>query len=599
MGTPNSHSEVNYLDFALSVLDQDPLGITSRKDLDADRRTLCNRFSAEGLSFLTKTLPLLGKALDLGLVELRLRVPREFKTAHKCTGIPAFLQAYFRRIFDVDGCLLEAADPYAVKHLRQLLFMFYKLEVPYSKASEERVIANFVATELELELGGDIESKALLAAASYIVREVLDGFNPKELTPKHGPGAVATGERLEEKWEFSRLYKGIHRVYPYYEYYLVGGGKELMDRLAWYKSLERLETGVAKVVLVPKDSRGPRLISCEPLEYQWIQQGLGRKLVQHLESSRITKGQINFSDQEINRRLALESSQTLEYATIDLKEASDRVSVQLVQHLFANNKDVLDSLLATRTTATKLPNGSILPLAKFAPMGSALCFPVEAFCFWSISVAAVMRRLRLQRQEVGNRIFVYGDDIIVPTDWAPIVMQALELVRLKVNKAKCCTTGNFRESCGMDAFKGIQVTPIRLKKPWVESRSGSSFAAYVAFANLITLQGYPACASLVWERLSKIYGFIPYGLMTSPYPCRVVPTFTLARALNRGRVKMRWNSAFQSTEVLVLTLKSSKLVTTLDGWTRALRNMVSGRLDEPTRVVIPSSTKIKRRWSPM
>jgi hypothetical protein len=597
MGEPNSHGEV-YLDLTLSVLDQDPLGATSRKDLDADRATICNRFAKEGLSFLTKTLPLLGKALDLGLVELRLQVPREFKRAHKCTGIPALLQAYFRRIFDVDGSLLEDADPDAVKHLRQLLFMFYKLEVPYTKAAEQRVIANFVATEMELELGSDVELRSLTAAASYVIRDVLHGFEPMRITPRHGPGAVATGERLEAKWIFSRLYGDIHRVYPYYQYYMAGWGSELMDRLGWYKGLERRQAGVAKVVLVPKDSRGPRLISCEPLEYQWIQQGLGRELVDHLESSRITGGQINFRDQEVNRSLALSSSKTGDFATIDLKEASDRVSVDLVRLLFANNEQVLKCLLATRTTATKLPDGSELPLKKFAPMGSALCFPVEALCFWAVSVAAVMRRLRLQRQEVGSRIFVYGDDIIVPTDWAPIVMSALESVRLKVNASKCCVTGNFRESCGMDAFKGVQVTPIRLKKPWVKSRNGSTYAAWLAFAQSMSDRGYSLCAGLAWNRVENTYGFIPYGVATSPYPCKTVSSFVLARALNRGRVKMRWNAQYQRSEVLVLCLKSSKLDTTLDGWTRALRNLVSGQSDDPTRVVVPSSTKIKRGWSP-
>jgi len=598
LGTHNSHSE-DYLDFALSVLDQDPLGVTSRKDLDADRRTLCDRFTKEGLSFLTKTLPKLGKALDLGLVELRLQVPREFKTAHKCTSIPAFLQAYFRRIFSPDGMLLEDADPDAVKHLRQILFMFYKLEVPYSDRAEQEVISNFVATELELELGSDIETTALLAAASYIARDVLVGFDPMEIVPKHGPGAVATGERLEDKWVFSRLYSAIHRVYPYYEYYLAGWGKELMDRLGWYRSLQRHESGVAKVVLVPKDSRGPRLISCEPLEYQWIQQGLGRKLVEHLESSRITKGQINFTDQSINRDLALSSSLTAEYATIDLKEASDRVSVDLVKHIFAHNDSVLKALLATRTTATRLPDGRIQPLAKFAPMGSALCFPVEAFCFWVICVAAIMRRFRLQRQEVGSRIFVYGDDIIIPTEWASTVIQALELVRLKVNKQKCCITGNFRESCGMDAFKGVPVTPVRVKKPWIKSRNGSAYAAYMATANEMAARGYSYCATLMFEKLEEIYGFLPYGLPTSPYPCRVVSSHAKAVAFNRGRLRMRWNAALQRVEFLVHSLKSESRDSKLDDWTRLLRNIVSKRLDDPLRVVVPSSTKIKRRWRPL
>ncbi|DAD51809.1 RNA-directed RNA polymerase [ssRNA phage Gerhypos.3_14] len=596
MGSRNSHSE-DYLDLVLSVLDQDPLGITSRKDLDMDRRTLCNRFDAEGLSFLTKTLPLLGKALDLGLVDTRFLVPREFKKAHKCTGIPAFLQAYFKRVFDASGQLLGDADPGAVKHLRQILFMLYKLELPYSEAAESRVIDNFVATERELELGRDIETQALLAAGSYIIRDVLKGFDPRCITPKHGPGAVATGERLEEKWAFGRLYSNIHRVYPYYEYYIVGWGRELMDRLGWYRSLERHESGVAKVVLVPKDSRGPRLISCEPLEYQWIQQGLGRKLVAHLESSRITGGQINFTNQEINRQLALLSSKTGEYATLDLKEASDRVSVELVKHLFANNEDVLKSLLATRTTATKLPDGSILPLNKFAPMGSALCFPVEALCFWAVAVAAIARRFRLQPQEVGRKVFVYGDDIIVPVDWALVVMEALELVRLKVNVSKSCITGSFRESCGMDAFKGVQVTPTRLKKLWVKSRSGSVYAAYLSFAQQMQDKGYHRTAELVWAKVEAIYGVIPYGLPNSPYPCRHASTFEQARALNRGIVRSRWNARYQRLEYWVLSLSVRKLDSTLDDWARALRNMVSGEQDEPSRVVVPSSTLIRRRWS--
>jgi hypothetical protein len=426
----------------------------------------------------------------------------------------------------------------------------------------------------------------------------MHGFDPMDIIPKHGPGAVATGEKLEEKWQFARLYRDVHRVYPYYEYYLAGWGKELMDRLDWYRSLERCESGVAKVVLVPKDSRGPRLISCEPLEYQWIQQGLGRKLVDHLESSRITGGHINFRDQEVNRALALSSSKIGDYATLDLKEASDRVSVDLVKLLFANNENVLRCLLATRTTATKLPDGSVLPLKKFAPMGSALCFPVEALCFWALSVAAVMRRLRLQRQEVGDRVFVYGDDIIVPTDWAPIVMEALELCRLKVNRAKSCVTGRFRESCGMDAFNGVCVTPTRLKKPWIGSRNGGTYAAWIAFANNMAERGYAVCATLAWEKIEQLYGFVPFGLATSPYPCKIVSSFVLARALNRGRVKMRWNPKYQRSEVRVLCLKSRKVATTLDGWARALRNLVSGKLDEPTRVVLPSSTQIKRGWSP-
>jgi hypothetical protein len=169
----------------------------------------------------------------------------------------------------------------------------------------------------------------------------------------------------------------------------VGGGKEIIDRVQWYRGLERLPAGTAKVVLVPKDSRGPRLISAEPLEYQWIQQGVGRSIVAHLEAHHLTKGRVNFTHQEVNRRLAQESSATLELATLDLKDASDRVSLELVRRVFKNTPELVRALEAIRTDATLLPDGRVQSLKKFAPMGSAVCFPVEAFVFWAILTASI------------------------------------------------------------------------------------------------------------------------------------------------------------------------------------------------------------------
>jgi len=598
MGNPNSLGEV-YLELVLSVLDQDPLGITSTKNLMRDRLTLVERSEHEGLSFLTKTLPLLGKALDSGLVSGHFYTPTGFKTAHGCASIPAFLQTYFKCIFKEDGGILDSPSEDAVKHLRQVCFMLYKLELPYTEEQEARVARTFVTTDGELPVDGDFSCSNNIAAASYIVREVLSGFNPFEILPRHGPGSVATGERQEGKWEFSRLFSCIHRVYPYYDYYISGWAEELADRLGWWKSLERHESGTAKVVLVPKDSRGPRLISCEPLEFQWIQQGLGRALMNHLESSNFTGGVINFTDQEINRKHALESSRTQEYATLDLKDASDRVSITLVKELFQHNEDVLNCLMATRTRSTKLPSGEVLTLKKFAPMGSALCFPVEALCFWAIIVGAVSNKLKMRPRSVGRRVFVYGDDIIIPVDWASTAIQSLEFAGLIVNKSKSCVTGNFRESCGMDAFNGVCVTPTRLKKPWIEKRSADTYSAYLAFANNMAERGYAGCAAVVWKRLEGIYGFIPYCVHDSPYPGKVVPNASRAISLNKGNVRMRWNIHFQRVEMYVRKIRSPKHNTQLDDWTRLLRNLVMPQLDDPSHVVSPRSTQIKMGWSPV
>lgn len=588
-----------YLDLCIRLVSGDPLGVTSHRSLSRDIETLRSRFHAEGLSFLTKTLPKLGKALDLGLVEMRLCCPREFKRSHGNRSIPAFLQAYFSLIFSEDGSLLEEAPAGAVKHLRQILFFAYKLQLPYDRHQEEAVLAKFKEVDSALCLDVSPEVGELLALSSRITSGVFKGFDPKDILPRHGPGAVATGEKLEEKWEFSRLYSPIHQFYPYYDYYVVGRGRELLDRRAWYLSLRRLERGIAKVVLVPKDSRGPRLISAEPLEYQWIQQGLGRKMATHLEkSSRLTRGHVNFTDQEVNRRIALSSSADESFATIDLSDASDRVSLDLVRRVFASTPGLLRALEATRSEATYLPTGEVVSLRKFAPMGSALCFPVEAYCFWVIIVAAAVREARLPLEQAARSVYVFGDDIAVPTEWAERSMRALESVGLVVNRQKSCITGSFRESCGMDAFRGEQVTPIRVKTQYSDRASdGSMLSSYCSIANALDSRGYTEAADLIWTRLTRTFGVIPLGTKFSSYPCKIVPSPEVAEEFNSKHFMRRWNRKFQRFEFRLLRVLPIRRESGLDGWLRLLRDQVSPSDEDPSNVVVPRSTQIKRGWT--
>jgi hypothetical protein len=594
-----SKSQVGFYTALLSeTLFDDPLHLCSTRSIKRDIETITSRVAYEGLGFLTKTLPRLGRALDRGLTEMRFTIPSEFKPA-KDMSTPAFMQVYFKRIFDCDGGLLDDADPAAISHVRQVCFLLYKLEVPYKAADERRVIDRFEAVECELKLSDDAEPSDEIIGASYIVRGALNGFDHKDILPKHGPGAVATGERLDKKWAFARLYDSIHQVYPYYDYFIVGGGRELKDRLDWYMSMARLKTGCAKVVLVPKDSRGPRLISAEPLEFQYIQQGLGRKLVAHLESSRMTGGRLNFGNQEINRELALTASLVGDFATLDLKDASDRVSLRLVRQLFQHNPELLRALEGTRTTETLLPDGRRIPLAKFAPMGSALCFPVEALCFWAICVSAISRWARLPEAEVGNDVYVFGDDIIVRTEYAGVCMDALERVGLKVNRDKSCISGGFRESCGMDAFRGVCVTPTRLKTLWSgRDTDGAAYVSYIAFANQMAEKGYLNAADFVWKALSKVYGRVPFGISTTSYPCRIVSDFETALRLNVASYRSRWNSALCRLEFWVLRTKSRRVTSKLKGWCRLLRDLLDPAVDrDPSDIVVPRSMRIKRGWA--
>lgn len=575
-----------------------PLGI--RDVLSKDLMHCRARFDDEGFGFLSITLPRVGKALDRALELGRFELPRGL-SRDRDTALPIMFGSLFELVFRQDGTLLDHPDVIAIKQLRQILFFGYRYALPYTQEQQNAVLDSFKATEEEISqlVFGEHAIRILDEARDFVLRS-LYGFDPKDILPRHGPGAVATGERGELKWTFARLYDSIHQFYPYYDYFVVGRASELADRRKWYFSLERRKSGTAKVVLVPKDSRGPRLISCEPLEYQYIQQGLGRAIVAHLSTSKWTRGNVNFHDQSINQRLAIDSSVDQRLCTIDMKDASDRVSLQLVRYLFP--EEVFRALLATRSTATVLPNGETVSLDKFAPMGSALCFPVEALCFWAICSAVVRQVTGCTATWAANAVKVYGDDIICPSYVFDDVVRALSSVGCKVNEDKCFVNGKFRESCGVDAYDGIDVTPTKIRTVWSGNpRDAGCYASFLAYANDFKNRGYHHAATYIYDCVESVYGKVPYGTARSSYPCREISCPDTAELLNEALVgiRTRYNTRLQRYEFCVKYLAIAKLPTSLESWPRLLRDLTAGAGEQPNEVVVPRTTYIKHGWRPI
>jgi len=148
-----------------------------------------------------------------------------------------------------------------------------------------------------------------------------------------------------------------------------------------------------------------------PAESIWIQQGQRQLLESRIESHPLTKGKIAFTDQTVNGKLALSSSKTREFCTLDLREASDRISCSLVKALFGPH--TYEWMSCSRATHVKLLDGRVIELKKWAPMGNALCFPVESLVFFSLVVAGI----RSHYGENCNDVYVFGDDIIFPSKY--------------------------------------------------------------------------------------------------------------------------------------------------------------------------------------
>lgn len=568
-----------------------------------------SRFSREGIAFFTKTLPRLGKAFDLAL-QGRTRFLFTGFQKDPVTGVPKFLGWLLKRVFSEDSNIRSDANVQAIKHVRQLLYFMYKLELPYEQKTCKKVIDSFVSVEEEIKNLSIPESDPIVSRARVLITRVLSGHCPRNIVPRHGPGSVSTGELGGEKSHFSRLYAALEREFPFTEYFRLSA-LHTVDTYDEIQALEPLETGTAKVVLVPKDSRGPRLISCEPLEYQWIQQGLQRKLYSIVENHWITKGFVNFTDQEVNRRLALESSHSQEWVTLDMKDASDRVSVELVKNLFRDS-GWLDALLASRSTHTRLPDGGTVELAKFAPMGSAVCFPIEALCFYALSVSVLVVYRGYRWQDAIRSVYVYGDDLIVKRADYALILQHLPRFGLMFNESKCCTSGFFRESCGCDAYKGIDVTPIRLRTRWSRRRTQdpSVLVSYVALHNAMYDSYHRRTAAYIREIVEDLYGLLPfleykevkksYSQSTSSPPGRVIGWYCSdvnPITENQKRVRRRFNPHLHRLEVFGFTVQPVHKKYRESGWDACLRRLTCGSTGLRTGLyAVARRSRLKRTW---
>lgn len=158
----------------------------------------------------------------------------------------------------------------------------------------------------------------------------------------------------------------------------------------------------------------------------------------------------------IHQLRACEGSWTGEDATIDLTSASDTNCYNFVK-LTVPPKwfELLDSL---RSPFTYM-DGKWIKLEKFSSMGNGYTFELETVLFLAVARAVV----RLNGGDP-DRVSVYGDDIIVPTDQSQNVISALGWCGFTPNKRKTYATGVFRESCGGDFFLGQAVRPYFLKK---------------------------------------------------------------------------------------------------------------------------------------
>jgi len=529
-----------------------------------DLVTIRSRVEHEGISFLTITLPQFCVDFERSLADGKIS-SKYFLGFKKYRSIPVLFRGMTSRVFDLETGRVkdvspESNIPTVVECIRQICRAFAKVEMSCTPARVQDAISGFVQTEHDLALfsvSDDLQSR-FDQVVDHLWSPHLTGIDPRDGEPRHGPGATAEGISGNQKFRWLTWHERLEPYFPLYGFAypisLCEFGNDLRDEVQIVTLVPPGEELPVKVTPVPKTMRGPRIIAIEPCCMQYAQQSIRGVLYPLVEKA--TKGHVQFSDQGPNRDHALSASRTGHLATLDLSEASDRVPHDLSLRMFRANPDLQNAIEACRSTHARLPDGTVIgPLRKFASMGSALCFPVESMYFYTACVEILLRLQNLpvtrkNIRKVRSCVSVYGDDLVVPAEHAVSIIDHLQEYNCKVNVRKSFWTGKFRESCGMDAFAGYEVTPTYLRHLLPDDRrQATQIVSVLETANLLYLRGFWRSSEFLYRRIERILGSLPYLSADSGGLGRVSTMVPRSYNLRNKRLRKRWNQKLQRVEV--------------------------------------------------
>lgn len=589
------------------------------KGLDRDIITIEKRFENEGYGFLTVALPALGAALVIGLSTGKFTCPIGLKRS-KGVAIPRLFSGMLCKVFDpLTGLLVETPDLGVIKGLRNLCMLYKKTQL--SPENEELLHKKAVSEFYQCD---GTASRVLIPdrhdhLIGRVCKLILNNLNSKDVSDaryRHGPGAVREGYKSNEKyaalfelirvddpqlwpflptgvgaWEFRLREAGGSEIFADVQFREESAPQDLSCALlangkpvsaAGIESLSiRASRSTAKLISVPKNSTSRRTITVEPMAGQFIQQGLNAILRDSINECSVLSNCLALTDQSKNQKLALEGSQYDNWATIDLKSASDLLSVTLVKSVFRHHAQFLEHMMDCRSTYVECKDRTLLRLGKFAGMGNALTFPVQSICFAVVCIAAILDNQGVTPsywnvRRASRCLRVYGDDIIISRKHAHQCVTWLEAVGLKVNRNKSFLTGNFKESCGVEAFRGVDITPLYIKhRPDHDTKAEpSAIAGFVSLSNSMWMEGLYASSAWLKNGVEKSLG------RTLPLVSRDSGALGWTSRLD-AMTPHKWCRRTHRFLTRTLALASIKRSDKLDGYAALFKCLSSARSSEP------------------
>lgn len=478
------------------------------------------------------------------------------------------------------------------------------------------------------------------------LRWIMDGLvgphDSKLIFPKFGPGAVYEpkvrgniSKSNNLKYD-ARLHRAFFTGYFAQFGMSAESGWSEDSFLGPMRNESSRDCGVSRLRFVPKTIKTARSICMETNTRMCFQQAYLSVLLRMMDVPPTT-ALINFKDQSRNRELAIHGSYSSEIDTIDLSAASDSVHIDLVRGIFPRR--VLYFLLATRSSKVDVGDAGVPKIRtvnKFAPMGSALCFPVQSLVFASVVYLSAITYLEggLLPEEPPSMPFiktsfarcfekepysygtrwkkfqpaaVYGDDICVDRRLTPIVTGYLSSLGFTVNNSKSFTGSQaFRESCGGYYWNGEDVTPLYYRIPLHKEPTAEVFMSGLALCNKAGDLAYRSLQTYWVNLLKSKYRNVLFS------DNREDPSSIFSLNAKNVHLKTRYNPDLQRDEVSsiapvpAMRKYPTKRERNSHEWYLYQRWMASRIEGVVTPEIVSgaprfdaSGTRLRRRWTPL
>lgn len=354
----------------------------------------------------------------------------------------------------------STVNPYLYKVEAQLESLFGRYtfadDVFTQKQLEQMSFQKFQDTQMRIQqrVPEGLTAHLVLQKARAIVKDVLGDFDMEEhlracrFGKRASYGVLGQDSYLDVKLECP--VSGTADHIAWFEKTVL-----ISDRLLGDAILQRTDVPKYHVCdhlnygLVPKKWNALRGIMPNTTIGSYYTYGLGKMIAARLKE----KIGIDISRQQNrHRKWIKEMSLDRKHVTADLSAASDSFTTAILTRLVP--RQWLNKLKFGRASHYRY-KGKKYYLNSFMTMGNGYTFPLQTLLFYALIKAIG------DLAGVKGIYSVYGDDLIYPRRIHRYVESILPKLGFILNADKTFCTDHFRESCGLDYFRGVEVRSFR------------------------------------------------------------------------------------------------------------------------------------------